>query len=109
MKVLRLKKNREFQKVFKKGAYAADSLLVLYVLKNAGQKNFYGVSVGKKVGKSVTRNRVKRRIRECIKKYAHAFKPGYDVIVLARAQACTASLAKLERSFERLIKKAACL
>ena len=57
----RLKKNEDFQKVFKKGKSMANRQYVLYVLHQPEAKEFrVGLSVSKKIGNAVVRNRVKR-------------------------------------------------
>ena len=48
-----LKKNRDFQNVYKKGTSFANSYLVMYILENGLQENRIGISVSKKVGNSV--------------------------------------------------------
>ena len=43
-----LKKNQDFQKVYRKGRSFANRLLVMYILKNDLEKNRFGISVSKK-------------------------------------------------------------
>ena len=43
-----LKKNRDFQTVYKKGRSLANSYLVMYVLKNETMRNRLRISVSKK-------------------------------------------------------------
>ena len=59
-----LKKNRDFQNVYKKGKSYANRYLVMYVLENDTDRNRLGISVSKKVGNSVIRHHVTRLIRE---------------------------------------------
>ena len=59
-----LKKNRDFQNVYKKGTSFANRYLVMYVMDNGLEMNRVGISVSKKVGNSVVRHRVKRLIKE---------------------------------------------
>ena len=58
-----LKKNRDFQQVYKKGTSFANRYLVMYVMDNGLEINRVGISVSKKVGNSVVRHRVKRLIK----------------------------------------------
>ena len=59
-----LKKNYDFQQVYRKGKSYANKYLVMYVLENNMDKNRLGISVSKKVGNSVVRHRITRLIRE---------------------------------------------
>ena len=50
-----LKKNKDFQVVYKNGKSYANRYLVLYIRENGMDKNRLGISVSKKVGNSVVR------------------------------------------------------
>ena len=104
-KLMRLKKNKEFQNVYKNGAYYANKHLVVYVIKNSEKHSSFGITVGKKVGKSVVRSRVTRLIRESIRLNINAIQTGYDIVVLARAGAGEERFKQIESSFLHLIKK----
>ena len=58
-----LRKNWDFQLVYKKGTSYANRYLVMYVLKNQLNRNRIGISVSKKVGNSVVRHHLTRLIR----------------------------------------------
>ena len=59
-----LKKNKDFQYVYRNGTSMANRFVVLYVLENGTDKNRLGISVSKKVGNSVIRHHLIRLIRE---------------------------------------------
>ena len=60
-----IKKNSEFQKVYKTGKSYANKLLVMYVKRvDDGKEPRIGISVSKKVGNSVVRHHVTRLVRE---------------------------------------------
>lgn len=83
-KKYRVKKEREFQKVFQEGTSFANRKFVVYRLEPSGQKHFrVGLSVGKKVGNAVTRNQVKRHIRAVLQELKDELPP-IDFIVIAR-------------------------
>ena len=86
-----LKKNRDFQLVYRRGASAANRFLVMYVRRNQLEKNRIGISVSKKVGNSVVRHRLTRLIREAYRLNESRFKKGLDVVIIARvtAKECT--------------------
>ena len=79
-----LKKNQDFQKVYKYGKSYANKYLVMYVIKNELNRNRIGVSVSKKVGNSVVRHRLARLIRESFRLNGHKFQCGLDIVVIAR-------------------------
>ncbi len=82
-----LKKNRDFQYVYRKGKSFANKYLVMYIIPNNLNKNRLGISVSKKVGNSVVRHRLTRLIRESYRIKEECFKCGFDIVVIARAGA----------------------
>ena len=82
-----LKKNKDFQNVYRNGKSYADKYLVMYVLKNETDRNRLGISVSKKVGNSVIRHHVTRLIRESYRLSEEHFRCGYDIVVIARTSA----------------------
>ena len=79
-----LKKNSDFQQVYRHGTSYANRYLVMYVLENQYMKNRLGISVSKKVGNSVVRHRVTRLIRESYRLNELLFKNSLDIVVIAR-------------------------
>lgn len=79
-----LKKNNDFQKVYKEGKSKANKYLVMYVLKNELNMNRLGIQVSKKVGNSVVRHRLTRLIRESYRLNKEMFNSGLDIVVIAR-------------------------
>lgn len=82
-----LKKNRDFQIIYKKGKSFANKYLVMYVYENDSDKNRLGISVSKKVGNSVVRHRLTRLIRESYRLQESRFQRGLDIVVICRASA----------------------
>lgn len=82
-----LKKNRDFQKVYRRGKSNANKYLIMYLLQNESERNRLGISVSKKVGNSVVRHHMTRLIRESYRLNEEKFKPGYDIIVIVRPSA----------------------
>lgn len=82
-----LKKNKDFQIVYKKGRSLANKCLVMYVLKNEIGKNRLGISVSKKVGNSVVRHHLTRLVRESYRLSEEHFRCGYDIVVIVRTGA----------------------
>ena len=79
-----LRKNRQFQAVYKTGKSYANKHLVLYVMPNLESKPRIGFAVGKRLGGAVVRNRVKRLLREAFRLNQHSLKQGFDLIIIGR-------------------------
>lgn len=82
-----LKKNNDFQKVYRQGKSYANRYLVMYVLENHTEGNRLGISVSKKVGNSVIRHHLTRLIRESYRLHEDMFNNGLDIVVIARSTA----------------------
>lgn len=79
-----LKKNRDFQNVYRHGKSFANKYLVMYVIENHTDHNRLGISVSKKVGNSIVRHRLTRLIRESYRLQEDRFRCGLDIVVIAR-------------------------
>ena len=79
-----LKKNADFQTVYKCGKSFANKYLVMYVKENDLGINRIGISVSKKVGNSVVRHRVKRLILESYRLHEDMFNSSLDMVIIAR-------------------------
>lgn len=82
-----LKKNRDFQSVYRKGKSYGNKYLVMYLLPNQTESNRIGISVSKKVGNSIVRHHLTRLIRESYRLHEENFQCGYDMVVVARTAA----------------------
>nr|WP_178633086.1 ribonuclease P protein component [uncultured Mediterraneibacter sp.] len=82
-----LKKNKEFQAVYRSGKSLANKCLVMYIIPNELNKNRIGISVSKKVGNSVVRHHLARLIRESYRLSEEHFQCGYDIVIIARTGA----------------------
>ena len=93
-----LKLNHIFRRLYHTSG-VADSYLVLYARRNRQGINRVGITVGKKLGHAVYRNRTRRRLREIYRLHETEFKPGTELVVVARQRAVGAAYAQLERAF----------
>ena len=98
----RLKKNKAFQYVYRRGHSVACRNLVMLI--DPGKELKVGFSVSKKTGNAVVRNRIKRRLRECFRPWLGDVKTGLYVIV-ARPSAAEAAFEDLRRDVRYLLKK----
>ena len=104
-KATTLKQNYEFRRVYKKGKSGVSPLLVVYARPNRGKRNRLGVTVSTKLGKAVVRNRVRRRLREIYRLSQPELKQGYDVVLVARTRAVSASYRDLARAYRRVCER----
>lgn len=80
----KLRKNTQFQAVYKGGKSVANRLLVLYMLPNHSEGGKIGFAAGKRLGNAVVRNRVKRMMREAFRLNRDQLPAGYDFILVGR-------------------------
>ena len=99
-----LKKNRQFQFVYKNGRSRANKYLVMYVKENGLGMNRIGISVSKKVGNSVVRHRITRLVRESYRLHENVFNSGLDRVVVARVSAADVGYYEIESALLHLAK-----
>jgi ribonuclease P protein component len=100
-----LTKNKEFQRVYSRGKYAASALLVIYVLQNNLSVTRLGITTSKKVGNAVKRNRLRRLIRENVRLLYDRLDKGFDVVVVARKFQDNTTLDAVGRELKYLFHK----
>ena len=100
-----LKKNHEFQRLYRRGTSAVGAGMVIYCRKNRLRRNRIGLTASVKLGNAVQRNRARRRLREVYRLNAGKLRPGWDLILVARTRTLFAPWAELNATFFRLCKK----
>ena len=116
-----LKKNKDFQFIYRNGKSCGNRYLVMYVSNKKKQgsgkngtaedqegknteRNRLGISVSKKVGNSVVRHRLTRLIRESYRLNEKKFVGGLDMIVIARPGAKERNFFEIESALLHLAK-----
>lgn len=106
-KTYRIKKNAEFQEIFKKGKSVANRQFVVYSFKRVDQENFkFGLSVSKKVGNSVIRNQIKRYLRQTLLELSDQIHKDVEFIIIARKPAATMNFADIKSSMIHVLRLA---
>ena len=105
----RLRKKREFERVFNHGKSLGGSTVAFYFVENEFGRPRAGFIASKKVSrKAVERNRAKRLMREVFRLNKHRLGP-YDLIFIARKGIVGKKFQEVERDFLKLAKKAGIL
>ena len=100
-----LVKNNDFQKVYRRGKYAATGFLVIYGLYNNTDRTRLGITTSKKVGNSVKRNRMRRLIKENIRILYDRLAKGYDIVIVARKTENTANVEVIGKELRYLLHR----
>lgn len=103
----RLRKEKDFERVFKQGKGFKESFLALKIIENERVESRIGFVVPKKhFKKAVLRNKLKRQLREQIRKRVLGIKGGYDVVILAREGLEKIGFQEMDKVVEKLLSKA---
>ncbi|WP_064092103.1 ribonuclease P protein component [Rossellomorea aquimaris] len=102
----RVKKNKEFQEIFKKGTSYANRQFVLYLLKKEEPQPFrIGISVSKKIGNAVCRNKIKRYVRQSFLELKEDVQGNYDYLIIARKPAAEMNFHEVKSSLTHVLKR----
>ena len=88
------------------GRSRSHPLLALRYRPNEQPRTRFGISTGRRIGNAVVRNRVRRRLREVLRRLAATIPAGWDILLVCRPAAATASQAELAVALERLLATA---
>jgi len=101
----RLKK-ADFANIFKRGETANSQLVFLKFKKNDKEINRFGIVTSLKISKkAVVRNKIKRRLREIIRECLKNFKPGFDIIIIAKPAIIKENYKNIKEKLEELFRK----
>lgn len=78
----RLKKQKDFDLVFNKGARLYGKSLSILYLKSKSLK--FGISLSKKHGKAVLRNRIKRLLRAAFNNFYDKINDSYYIVIMPK-------------------------
>ena len=102
----RLKKQKDFERVFKSGKSAKGKYFFLKALPSSKESVRIGFVVSKKVAKqAVLRNKIKRRLRAAAKERLSKTTKGYDVIIVAFPAIKSASYQEVKKDIALAIEK----
>jgi ribonuclease P protein component len=87
----------------------AHPLLLLRYRRNGLEPTRFGISTGRRIGGAVERNRVRRRLRTLLRGLDDRIVGGWDVLIVARPPAASATQAEMGTALERLMMGAGLL
>ncbi len=105
-KGMRLRRSKEFRRVWKTGRSWAHSLFVLWVAPNTSSRTRVGLTASRKVGNAVKRNRARRLLREAARYLYPHIEDGWDVVLVARSSMGTARMQDVQQALEVLLRRA---
>ena len=100
----RLRKNKEFSYIYKKGDRVSTEHFTLFVVKSKYNNYRIGFSVSKKLGKANVRNKLKRRLREIVRRDIDV-KNFHNYVLLARVGAEKLEFRPLQEEVKKLFFK----
>jgi len=103
----RLKKKKDFERVFKEGKGLKEDFLILKMSENNLSQSRFGFIVGTKISKkAILRNKLKRRLRELVRGKIGKIKKGFDIILIAQPGLENRDFWELEEISTRIFSRA---
>lgn len=100
-----LRRKADFDALGRGGSVRSCRLLVLRSLRTGRPETRIGLSTPRTLGGSVQRNRVRRRLREVVRQRIGVMDSGWDLLLIARPEAGSASQAELHEAFRSLLER----
>ncbi len=100
-----LRKQADFDAVYKRGRSVGDKYVVIFYLKNGLDHTRTGFLASKKVGNSVKRNRARRLMRESYRQIKDKIPQGYDIILIARNTITDRSFMEVDNSIVHALRR----
>jgi ribonuclease P protein component len=100
-----LRRKADFDAIGRDGTVRSTRLLVLRSLRTDRPETRVGMSTSKALGGAVQRNRVRRRLRELVREQHGEMGAGWDLLLIARPEAATASHAELREALRSLLER----
>ena len=100
-----LRRKADFDAIGRRGKSRSGRLLVLRALRTEGPATRIGLSTPRSLGGAVQRNRLKRRLRDLVREQLDAMESGWDLLLIARPEAGTATYAELRGALRSLLER----
>lgn len=104
-KINRLRKKKDFERVFKEGKNARSPVLYFKVLETKEPSSRIGFIVSKKISlKAVERNKIRRRLRESVRAALSTLKESWDIVIIASPRIKKSSFEEIRKEIEKTFK-----
>ena len=100
-----LRRRADFEAIGRHGTARSTPLLVLRWMRTDRGETRIGLSTPRTLGGAVQRNRVRRRLRELVRTRMERIGPGWDLLIIARPAAGTATHAELGEALDALVRR----
>ena len=105
-KIITLKENRDFRRLYRQSASYVSPALVVYLKGTHAGFSRLGITAGKKIGSAVLRNRAKRVVREAYREFLPNFNKNVDMVIVARKKSAFVKSDVIKEELKNLLKKA---
>lgn len=103
----RLRKDKEFEAVHRRGRFFKESFLAIRVLANGLAFSRCAFLIGTKASKrAVVRNRVRRQMSETVRLDWERISKGFDIVFMVRPEITEKSHAEIRAAVENVLRKA---
>ncbi len=109
MKIVKLKENRDFRRVYGKGKSYVCPYFVIYVCPSRKDNVRLGITAGKKIGNAVKRNRAKRVITAAFSAVYPYLSAGNDFVIVARTRILNAKSTTIASLLLKMLNKSGAL
>jgi ribonuclease P protein component len=100
----RIRRRREFQRVFDAGRRAHGRYLTIIAAPSPGPDSRLGIVASKKLGGAVVRNRAKRLIREVFRTQSHPER-AFDLVIIPKTSALQVHAAEVISDYRTTLKR----
>ena len=100
-----LSRLQEFSAIQEHGTNRSTNLVTARFLQTNLDTTRFGLATSRRLGGAVARNRVRRRLREALREMAVSFRPGWDVLIIARPAIVDADHSALVEALRRTLER----
>ena len=104
MKIVSIKENSDFKRLYYRGKSVVKKRIVLYYKKNKFGYNRLGLTVSPKIGCAVVRNKVRRLLKENYRNL-QGLSEGFDIVIVARNSSKDASFHELGKDIRKALSE----